>query len=61
NQNVKLKYITQGTPLNRFILFTNKPVAMPVKRHLNSELRKRLNMTEVPILLQVRTEERKKK
>lgn len=49
------------TPLNRFILFTNKPVAMPVKRHLNSELRKRLNMTEVPILLQVRTEERKKK
>jgi GTP-binding protein len=61
NQNVKLKYITQGTPLNRFILFTNKPVAMPVKRHLNSELRKRLNMTEVPILLQVRTEERKRR
>lgn len=61
NQNIKLKYITQGTPLNRFILFTNKPVTMPIKRHLNSELRKRLNMTEVPILLQVRTEERKKK
>lgn len=61
NQNIKLKYITQGTPLNRFILFTNKPVAMPVKRHLNSELRKRLNMTEVPILLQVRSEDRKKK
>ncbi len=61
NQNIKLKYITQGTPLNRFILFTNKPVTMPIKRHLNNELRKRLNMTEVPILLTVRTEERKKK
>lgn len=61
NQNIKLKYITQGTPLNRFILFTNKPVTMPIKRHLNNELRKRLDMTEVPILLQVRTEERKKK
>lgn len=61
NQNIKLKYITQGTPLNRFILFTNKPVSMPVRRHLNTELRKRLGMTEVPILLQVRTEERKKK
>jgi GTP-binding protein len=60
NQNVKLKYITQGTPLNRFILFTNKQVSMPVKRHLNAELRKRLNMTEVPILLQVRTRERKR-
>jgi GTP-binding protein len=61
NQNIKLKYITQGTPLNRFILFTNKPVTMPIKRHLTTELRKRLEMTEVPILLQVRTEERKKK
>jgi len=61
NQNIKLKYITQGTPLNRFILFTNKPVTMPIKRHLNNELRKRLQMTEVPILLQVRVEERKKK
>lgn len=61
NQNIRLKYITQGTPLNRFILFTNKPVAMPVRRHLANELRKRLGMTEVPILLQVRTEERKKK
>jgi GTPase len=61
NQNIRLKYITQGTPLNRFILFSNKPVTMPVRRHLNSELRKRLQMTEVPILLQVRTEERRKK
>jgi len=61
NQNIKLKYITQGNPLNRFILFTNKPVTMPVRRHLNNELRKRLDMTEVPILLQVRTEERKPK
>jgi GTPase len=61
NQNIKLKYITQGTPLNRFILFTNKPVTMPIKRHLNNELRKRLDMTEVPILLQVRVEERKRK
>lgn len=61
NQNIKLKYITQGTPLNRFIVFTNKPVTMPIRRHLNNELRKRLDMTEVPILLQVRTEERKKK
>jgi len=60
NQNIRLKYITQGTPLNRFILFTNKPVSMPVRRHLANELRKRLGMTEVPILLQVRTEERKK-
>lgn len=61
NQNIKLKYITQGTPLNRFIVFTNKPVTMPIRRHLNNELRKRLDMTEVPILLQVRSEERKKK
>lgn len=61
NQNIRLKYITQGTPLNRFILFTNKPVSMPIRRHLANELRKRLGMTEVPILLQVRTEERKKK
>lgn len=59
NQNIKLKYITQGTPLNRFILFTNKPVAMPVRRHLNAELRKRLGMNEIPILLQVRTESAK--
>ena len=58
---MKLKYITQGNPLNRFILFTNKPVTMPIRRHLNNELRKRLGMTEVPILLQVRTEERKPK
>ncbi len=61
NQNIKLKYITQGTPLNRFIVFTNKPVTMPIRRHLNNELRKRLDMTDVPILLQVRTEERKQK
>lgn len=61
NQNIKLKYITQGTPLNRFILFANKPVTMPIKRHLTNELRKRLGMTEVPILLQVRTQERTKK
>lgn len=61
NQNIKLKYITQGTPLNRFILFTNKPVAMPIRRHLNAELRKRLGMIEVPILLQVRTESAKRK
>lgn len=61
NQNIKLKYITQGTPLNRFIVFANQPVTMPIRRHLNNELRKRLEMTEVPILLQVRTEERKKK
>lgn len=61
NQNIKLKYITQGTPLNRFIVFANQPVTMPIRRHLNNELRKRLGMTEVPILLQVRTEERRKK
>jgi GTP-binding protein len=61
NQNIKLKYITQGTPLNRFILFANKPVTMPIRRHLTNELRKRLGMTEVPILLQVRTQERTKK
>lgn len=56
NQNIRLKYITQGTPLNRFILFANKPVTAPVRRHLASSLAKKLEMTDVPILLQVRTQ-----
>lgn len=60
NQNIKLKYITQGTPFNRFIIFANKPVSMPVRRHLASTLRTKLGKVEIPLLLQVRAEERKK-
>ncbi|MCX7632401.1 MAG: ribosome biogenesis GTPase Der [Turneriella sp.] len=54
NHGIKLKYITQGEPANRFILFANKPVPIPVRRYLTQALAQKLGWQELPLLLDIR-------